>query len=1835
MGIPFLTGIETSGNITLDSPSAVGETVFDVQGTQGQLFSVTNSLTGDLFSVSDISGIPIFNVNSSGIVTIDGNIQLADNDKIQIGNAQDLELYHDGSNSYIKDNGTGSFIVNANGSNRFFVGSDVGVLDGTDFFIAQGRKLLLDGAGGHTYIEEESDSNLKFYVAGSERLNITNTDATFAGNVSVVDNKYFAAGTGGDLIIRHLSSDNSSYIQSYTGDFNIENRATTKSMFFRVSNSSAGDTTAVTIKSDGNVGIGTSFPTGKLEIQRTQITTQFDRDSFLRLHPTTTTNSGGFTNIFFGTSPVNNYGVAIGGLRAGTDGTPSFSVRMLNDSITGTEVLNINNAGNATFTGGVTVDGTAVFKHGGTTFKTTFAHGNEINTETAAGADATMYLNYRSGTVNIANSALKVNNAGDSTIKGHLIPHADATYDLGTTNSLDFRTLYVREIDIFNQRFRLDYSGTIARLQDHSSVGDGFQFLHLGTEILRLGNGSSTTATFAGNLTVNNTITTPTDTNLSLSPNGSGHVYFGNAGNGMNLYHYSSANDGKYATYDFNGNYYRISTTSTSGVWINDPLRIEGAVDINSNVDISGNTLINAQLAVNSTTINAANKLEVHGQARVSGAMMIGDASISNTAAGGQLHIKNSGEAVIRLEDSDNSNLAFDVKVNEGEGFVITETIGGQSGGDNNRLVIAETTGNATFSGTVTGSNLSGTNTGDQDLTSYLQNIVEDTSPQLGGNLDMNGKYMFETTEATASIDLKDHNNYTWFRNSTNRWVFQGGGSGDDWTQSFHFTLESVGSGFNDKLLLLGQQINNGSAGGKYKGVRIVKSTGSSSVVDGYLQAGEVSVTGDLTVTGNLTVDGTTTTLNTQTIEVEDNILQLNTTQGSPDTATAATSGISIYRGDGVTQASLIFDDADDRWDLTNHLRIAGQLTVDSHVQTTRLYNTGDLTVLNKAGSAWLTFADRNTSASEVVYDLANVGTISTSGNATFGGKVGIGMTPTEVLDLKASSGDTRMRLDAASGSDTEIKFFNDGVAQYTIGHDDATDNFVIGGANVDAPLVSIGKTGDTTFAGILKAKGNIEVIDSDGTLSHGRLNSNGTEGYLTVSNGSNWGFIARGQGNDPRIGAWYGGTLRIEGMHSPIGATGSNAIDFAQFQFGNDHFQMNAATSTFSGDVTTNGDIIIDNSSGDPFLKLKTAAQEYVIRIDQSDSEKFQIRDVTNSATRLTITTAGDANFGGKVKAATTFISDATDPGNPTPAQDNLRVSGYGVIGKRGAVYLTNAGTSSTDSVQIGVGGVHAAATKLLINPTNSIFSTNIHANADSTYDIGTNATRFANGYFDTLYGDGSNLTGVTTTDSTKVAKAGDTMTGDLTLDDGSGASPSLILKNSTDETWEIYNGTHGVLNFYENSNLRLSFAQGGDATFTGNVETDKIFVAKGQNLSHTTSSIKISQESTTKSQIRFYGGDTSTAGSLEFVGSSSNGSAGGVRLTINANGSSTFAGTVTATGGNISSSVSGGDSFLISTSASTTGRGFVKSIGDTGAVLFSAVYGSESTGTIFGASLTRAAAFVTTSDTSVHPTSLLVGTYTEIPLIFGTNNVERLKIDGTAGTASFSGNVKIQKNTPRLELGTSNVSTGNAEIRMFSKNGNNANAYYLKYNKDTGIDRLEFIDGSGNANIQFNNGGSATFAGDVTAPGVYVGSANTSFDFYNNGTSYLNGTVTVDAAFTQSGGDASTFSGSVAVKNALIDNASVLDIDSTTTTVASVAKATYTAAFFDYVIKKGENVRAGVVYACHDGTNVEFAETSTVDLGDTSDVTLSITIDSTNMMLKATTTSNDWSVKTLIRAI
>jgi hypothetical protein len=110
----------------------------------------------------------------------------------------------------------------------------------------------------------------------------------------------------------------------------------------------------------------------------------------------------------------------------------------------------------------------------------------------------------------------------------------------------------------------------------------------------------------------------------------------------------------------------------------------------------------------------------------------------------------------------------------------------------------------------------------------------------------------------------------------------------------------------------------------------------------------------------------------------------------------------------------------------------------------------------------------------------------------------------------------------------------------------------------------------------------------------------------------------------------------------------------------------------------------------------------------------------------------------------------------------------------------------------------------------------------------------------------------------------------------------------------------------------------------------------------------------------------------------------------------------------------------------------------------------------------------------------------------------------------------------------------------------------------------------------------------------------------------------------------------GNIAITKALLSNQENLDVDSgATRVIATISSTSYDAAFFDFVIKKGTNLRAGTLYAVHNGTTTEFTETSTQDLGNTSDVTLSADLSGGNIRLLATTLTNDWIIKTLVRGI
>jgi hypothetical protein len=192
------------------------------------------------------------------------------------------------------------------------------------------------------------------------------------------------------------------------------------------------------------------------------------------------------------------------------------------------------------------------------------------------------------------------------------------------------------------------------------------------------------------------------------------------------------------------------------------------------------------------------------------------------------------------------------------------------------------------------------------------------------------------------------------------------------------------------------------------------------------------------------------------------------------------------------------------------------------------------------------------------------------------------------------------------------------------------------------------------------------------------------------------------------------------------------------------------------------------------------------------------------------------------------------------------------------------------------------------------------------------------------------------------------------------------------------------------------------------------------------------------------------------------------------------------------------------------------------------------------------------------------------------------------------------------------------------------NGTRWIITEQTSTGTGRLNLQAGAGSAGF---GGGLGMYAHThATNPGdVYAGiSANSGGSFRVNSTGIDTGTDLFTVTTSKA-----TFSNSINIIAANISNQENDDVDIGIETVATVPLSTFTAAFFDYVVKNGVNVRAGVVYACHDGTNVEYVETSTIDLGSTSDLQLLVGIVGTDMVLQATATSDNWSVKTITRAL
>ena len=95
------------------------------------------------------------------------------------------------------------------------------------------------------------------------------------------------------------------------------------------------------------------------------------------------------------------------------------------------------------------------------------------------------------------------------------------------------------------------------------------------------------------------------------------------------------------------------------------------------------------------------------------------------------------------------------------------------------------------------------------------------------------------------------------------------------------------------------------------------------------------------------------------------------------------------------------------------------------------------------------------------------------------------------------------------------------------------------------------------------------------------------------------------------------------------------------------------------------------------------------------------------------------------------------------------------------------------------------------------------------------------------------------------------------------------------------------------------------------------------------------------------------------------------------------------------------------------------------------------------------------------------------------------------------------------------------------------------------------------------------------------------------------------------------------------------LMSVDAGNTDIYSIDTGSYDSTFFEYSIKSGSNIRSGNIMSSWLSSEITYTETTTTDIGDTSNFTMSMYLSQSLAILSGSTTSDSWTVKTLIKNI
>ena len=181
-----------SGNANVTLPRAgVGSVSslsdLSITSTAAEINSL-DGFTGDVNDLNTVDVTTLGTVEASKVVTADanGDVTFPDGEKALFGTGNDLQMYHDGSNSYILDNGTGVLFIDASSQLQLrSAAQDIYVQcienSGVNLFWDNAKKLETTSAGVDVTGELIADSYNETYAAVTSSSNATTVDCE-AGN---------------------------------------------------------------------------------------------------------------------------------------------------------------------------------------------------------------------------------------------------------------------------------------------------------------------------------------------------------------------------------------------------------------------------------------------------------------------------------------------------------------------------------------------------------------------------------------------------------------------------------------------------------------------------------------------------------------------------------------------------------------------------------------------------------------------------------------------------------------------------------------------------------------------------------------------------------------------------------------------------------------------------------------------------------------------------------------------------------------------------------------------------------------------------------------------------------------------------------------------------------------------------------------------------------------------------------------------------------------------------------------------------------------------------------------------------------------------------------------------------------------------------------------------------------------------------------------------------------------------------------------------------------------------------------------------------------------------